>query len=104
MKKLFFWITLLTLTIGLITYLFHLGEYDFMTQIGKVASLEYTNPISDLQDIIEEAYNLFDLDSVDVAWYEYIVVFFQWVGTMFKVPIILIKDVATNLISNKSNS
>ena len=77
MRKIFFWITLLTLTIGLVTYLFHLGKYDFMTQIGKVASLEYTNPISDMQQIIEEAYNLFDFDTADVAWYEYIVVFFE---------------------------
>lgn len=99
MKKIFAWISILAFTIGLVCFLFNLGNYDFMTQMDKIANLNYTNPIADLQALVEKAQNAYTFEGDDIAWYEYIPRFFEWFGIMFTYPVILIKDVATNIIS-----
>ena len=97
MRKIFMFVTVIALTVGLIGFLFNLGEYDFFAQLGKIEALGFANPIEDLRNLINEANKLFSFNSEDVAWYEYIPLFFQWIGTMVQFPIILIKDVALNL-------
>ena len=92
-------ITIASLVIGLVGFLFNLNEYDLFAQLAKIETLSFSNPISDLRDLIYEANKLFNFNGADVSWYEYIPIFFQWVGTMVQFPIILIKDVAMNLFS-----
>lgn len=97
MKRIFLVITTLALTIGLIGFLFNLREYDFMVQLEKISTLEFTNPISELNSIIESAKKLYSFSGQDISWYEYIPLFFKWVGLFATFPIILIKDVALNI-------
>lgn len=97
MRRIFMFISIMALTIGLIGFLFNLGEYDLFAQLAKIESLNFANPVEDLRELIDEANNLFSFSGEDVAWYEYIPLFFQWVGTMIQFPIILIKDIATNI-------
>ena len=97
MKKIFLVITTMALTLGLIGYLFNLKEYDFIIQLEKVTTLEFTNPIADLQSVIADAQQLYSFSGQDISWYEYIPLFFKWVGLFATFPIILIKDVALNI-------
>ncbi len=97
MRKLLLLISTLALTLGLIGFLFNLKEYDFMAQLEKISMLEFTNPISELQNVISQAKQLYSFTGQDIAWYEYIPLFFKWVGLFATFPIILIKDVALNL-------
>ena len=97
MKRIFLVITTLALTIGLIGFLFNLREYDFMVQLEKISTLEFTNPIIELNSIIESAKKLYSFSGQDISWYEYIPLFFKWVGLFATFPIILIKDVALNI-------
>lgn len=97
MRRIFMFITVMALVVGLISFLFNLGEYDLFAQLAKIESLGFANPVEDLRTLINEANKLFAFDGTDVEWYEYIPLFFEWVGTMIKFPIILIQDIATNL-------
>lgn len=97
MRKILLVITTMAFTLGLIGFLFNLKEYDFFTQMDKIATLEFSNPISELQNIISQAKQLYSFTGQDIAWYEYVPLFFKWVGLFATFPIILIKDVALNL-------
>lgn len=99
MRKIFMFITIMALVVGLVGFLFNLREYDLFAQLAKIETLTFSNPIQELRDLIDEANKLFNFNGADVAWYEYIPLFFEWIGTMVQFPIILIKDIATNLIS-----
>lgn len=97
MRRLFMFITIIALTVGLIGFLFKLGEYDLFAQLTKIEALGFSNPVEDLRNLINEANKLFSFNDADVSWYEYIPLFFEWVGTIIQFPIILIKDIAVNL-------
>lgn len=97
MRKILLVITTLALTLGLIGFLFNLKEYDFMAQIEKISQLDFTNPIAELQNVIQRAKELYSFSGQDISWYEYIPLFFKWVGLFATFPIILIKDIALNI-------
>lgn len=98
MNKLFGVIAVIVLTIGLIGFVFNLsGEYDFMAQVAIVSKLPFSDPISDLKEIILEMQNLIAFEGAELAWYEYFVRFFEYVGYILYLPIVLFKDVAQNL-------
>ena len=99
MKKIFMFITISALVIGLVGFLFNLSEYDLFTQLGKIENLTFSNPISELRDLINEANQLFNFNPQEVEWYEYIPIFFQWLGVILRFPIVLIKDIAINIYS-----
>lgn len=97
MKKIFLFISIFALTVGLIGYVFQLNDYDIFAQFTKIGQLDFNNPILDLQDLISQANSLFDFGSEDISWYEYIPRFFEWIGAILSFPIILIKDIALNI-------
>ena len=99
MKKIFLFISIFSLTIGLVCFLFNLSDYDLFVQLSKIENLTFSNPINELRDLINEANKLFNFNGQNVAWYEYIPIFFQWVGAIISFPIILIKDIAINIYS-----
>lgn len=99
MRKVFMFISVSALVLGLVGFLFNLSDYDLFAQLGKIQNLTFGNPITDLRDLINEANQLFNFNGRDIAWYEYIPIFFQWIGTIFRFPIVLIKDIAINIYS-----
>ena len=99
MKRIFLFITIASLTIGLVGFLFNLSDYDLFVQLSKIENLTFSNPINELRNLISEANKLFNFNGQNVQWYEYIPIFFQWLGAIISFPIILIKDIAINIYS-----
>lgn len=99
MKRVFLFISIFALVVGLVGFLFNLNEYDLFAQLSKIEDLTFGDPVSDLRDLINEANNLFNFNAQEVEWYEYIPIFFQWIGVILRFPIILIKDIAINIYS-----
>lgn len=97
MKKIFYVITLFVLTIGLVNYLFSLGEYDFFTQIELISQLEFANPIDEFINLIEDIKSISNWGELNIQWYEYIVEFFKWFGNILMFPIKLVKTLAIDL-------
>lgn len=97
MKKIYYYIALIALTAGLVGFLFNLKEYDFFYQLIKVSQIDFPNPLDEFTTIFEETKKLVNFGEGNPEWYEYIVEFFKWVGTLISFPILLIKDLFLDL-------
>lgn len=99
MKRIFYFITILSLTAGLCCYIFNLKDYDFFVQLTKISNLDFPNPIDNFTALSNATSNLTNINELNLEWYQYIVEFFKWVGTLFYVPILFIKDLILDLFS-----
>lgn len=97
MKKIFYYIALLSFTAGLVGFLFNLKQYDFFNQLAKISAIDFPNPLDEFTTIYKETQKLMDFGSTNPEWYEYIVQFFRWVGSLITMPILLIKDLFLDL-------
>lgn len=97
MNKILKTLVVVIVVIALVGYVFELGDYDFMRQLKKIALLDFVNPIENLEILINEIIKIKDWGTLNIEWYEYIVVFFEWIGTLLLVPITFIKDLAIDL-------
>lgn len=68
MKKIFYFLTLFALVVGLIGFIFNLSEYDFFTQLELASNLPFNNPIDCLKTSIENIKNV-PLQT-SVSWWE----------------------------------
>lgn len=97
MKKIITLIGTLILTIALIGYLFDLPEYSLFAQLEKIQLLDFINPLENLTILINKVADISEWGTLNIEWYEYIVVFFKWLGNLLMIPITLIKDMALNI-------
>lgn len=97
MKRIFYYISLLAITCALVGFLFNLQDYDIFRQLDKIASINFPNPLAEFNEIYDATMQLSNINNLDLQWYEYIVFFFKWVGTLFYVPILFFKDLFLDL-------
>lgn len=97
MKKIFLFITISALLLGLISYLFNLGRYDWQRQFRYIEQLNFINPIDELRNLINDISKIGNWGDMDVAWYEYIPMFFAWLGSLLWAPFQILIDIFKNL-------
>lgn len=104
MKRIYFAIASISLLTALCCYLFHIDNYDFFTQLKKIASIEFPNPLEEINNLIDSVNRISPLMGgatedrfTHFEWFDYLKEFIGWLGLLLTIPLIIIKDFVLNL-------
>lgn len=72
MKKIFYFITISALLLGLVGFIFNLSEYDLFTQLEIASRLPFNNPIDCLRNAIKTIQSI-EIQT-NISWWEQLLI------------------------------
>lgn len=62
---------------------FNLGEYDFFERLALASSISFNNPIDTALKVSKQVMSIQNWGELNIQWYQYIPMFFNWIGSIF---------------------